>query len=789
MRKVTFSILTLLCVTPVLAAGNVSRLLPGESPKNSSDVVSRTAPVVSDTASETSGRAGRLVGERGGTDKNTERTAVTRSIVRGTVSSGVKKNDAATTTRSVNRANAVTRSLTVSDTARSNVESAARNVGRSPRTDAASINNNPAVRRMGLTLRPSTAEVGGRAIIGDTGLQTGSNIASEIRNVQSRASVATKKLDAQAIADARDQIEKEAELNLSCQEMYNNCMDQFCAVVDANQKRCSCSANLSKYNKVEAAVKEANAKLNEVAQNIRYVGLSADEISAILSATEAEEALSNTTDKTESRNMLAQIEKMIKDPSVSASSYDTDAYGMLDIDLDFSSSDVSDLFNLDFLGGNSAKSFSNLRGSDLYSAAKKRCDTVLKQCKNAGATENQITGNYDLAIDKDCLAYENGLNKMNETLVSNVRSANRMLQKARLAVLQNQNTYDARECIGALETCMTDDMVCGTDYVKCLDPTKKYIDENGNVVLGQNINKIQKFMSEYNNANIDFSAASNTQISDAACGTDGGCVVKYLLDKIGTGQKVSDGGLCRPVLDKCRTYTYDDKAKYKPYNEVVQNFIQRAMVNIKAGQYRIVSDYASTCLNDLADCYNQQVTQLNSWTTSANQTDVYNVVRGACRNVALTCAYAVFANDSESCPTSGEGAETTCLRNISIMFDPTVSCPANSYYVGNSQGEVGNYQCICNDGYVAVRNRTACERCQDGLTLNSLTYDASTDANRYYTICSGCGIGRSWNRASNSCSFTFVPVNPGFGSAEDPTTELSSEANRTDISNNTGRLN
>ncbi|MBQ7185975.1 MAG: hypothetical protein IJR92_04180, partial [Alphaproteobacteria bacterium] len=127
---------------------------------------------------------------------------------------------------------------------------------------------------------------------------------------------------------------------------------------------------------------------------------------------------------------------------------------------------------------------------------------------------------------------------------------------------------------------------------------------------------------------------------------------------------------------------------------------------------------------------------------------------------------------------------------ISIMFDPTVSCPANSYYVGNSQGEVGNYQCICNNGYVAVRNRTACEQCPDGLTLNSLTYDASTDANRYYTNCSGCTTtGQSWNRANNSCSFTYIPLNPSFGSAEESTTELSSEVNRTDISNNTSRLN
>ncbi|MCR5194156.1 MAG: hypothetical protein K6B71_01335 [Alphaproteobacteria bacterium] len=729
MRRVTFSLLTLLLASPVLAAGGVTRLLPESGQKNSTEITERKTPTVSsETKDNTTPRVvpSRMTTERDVNEKSVERTVSTRAVVRNSGTT-TKKSENSTATRSVNRAKAVTRSLQSDNDTRSEVKAAARNVGRNQRTEAASINNNPAVRRMGVTLRPSTAEVGGRATIGDTGVQTGSNMASEIRNVQTRALTSKKtekKLDAAAISAAKDQMEKEAELNMSCQEMYNNCMDQFCAVVDSNQKRCSCSANLSKYNKVEKAVKEANVKLNEVAQNIRYVGLSADEISAILSATEAEEALSKKTDKTESRSMLTEIEKMIKDPTVSASSsYDSDSYGMLDIDLDFSSDDVSDMFNLDFLNGGSAKSFSNLRGSDLYNAAKKRCDSVLNQCKTAGATADQITGNYDLAIDKDCLAYENGLNKMNETLISNVRSANRMLQKARLAVLQNQNTYDARECVGALETCMTDEMVCGENYLKCLDPTKKYVDENGNVVLGQDVNNIQKFMENYNNANISFTNAANTSITDDVCstsaGNDGRCIVKYLLEKIGTGQKLADGGLCRPVLDKCRMYTYDDKDVYKPYNEIVQNFVQRAMVNIKAGQYKIVSDYASTCLNDLADCYNQQITQLNSWSSSANQTDVYNVVRGACRNIGLTCAYAVFANDTTSCPRTGNDAEQKCLKSISIMFDPTVACPENSTYVGNGAGEINNGQCMCNENFVAVGG--SCVTCGSWVSYTDYT--------------------------------------------------------------------
>lgn len=723
--------LVALYALPAVSAGGVSRIIPGTD--------KTTAESVGRTESSDSGRGGTVATRTSGTsrissdtsnnDAPASRTAVTR-IVRAispttTDSTPTSTRTATTQTRTSNRATSVARSLESSDTARDKLEAAVRTVGRSSRTEAASINSNPAVRRMGLTLRPSTAEVGGRAILA-SGEQTGSNIESEIRNLQSRIAVGKKKeeqkLDPVAIAEAKDRLEQTAALNKSCQEQYNDCMDQFCAVIDANQKRCSCSANLSKYAKVEQAVKDANAQLNEVAQNIRYVGLSADEISAIMSATEAEEAMTGATDTTENRSLLADIEKMIKDPTVStsSSSMTTDSYGLIDIDLDFSTDGTADLFSLDFLsGGNS--SFSNLRGADLYNAAKKRCNTVISQCKEVGATAQQITGNYDLAIDKDCIAYEVGLNKMNDTLVSNVRSATRMLQKARLAVLQNQNSYDARGCVSALEKCMTDDMVCGEDYTKCLDPTKMYIDENGNVVLGKNINMIQNFMTDYNNAGIDasfLSSAYGTSISDS-CGSDGKCIVKYLISKIGTKQKATDEGLCRPVLDKCRAYTYNNNGNYMPYNDIVINYIQRAMVNIKAAQYQIVANYASTCLSDIATCYNDQVSQLTSWSATAAASSVYNIMRGACRNVALTCGYAVFSADSASCPANNQDK---CIESISEIFYQSLLCPDNSIYmmshsntisVNNTYAGWVNTMCKCKDDFVTF-NGACLPLCDNG---------------------------------------------------------------------------
>ena len=649
---------------------------------NADGAVSRVLPGGNDTSVDTSRATISRVAVRDASQtKNTSDTNVRSTVSRvvaGTPAGEIK---------SQSRGGVMSRALTqAGDSGRGGLSSAVNTVGRNERVSSASINANPSVRRAGLVLRPSTAEVGGRATIGDTGVQTGSNIDEELRGVKSRAASTTVPT-AESIAQAKERLENTASLNKSCQEQYNECMDQFCAIVDQNQKRCSCSANISNYAKVESAVKDANAQLNEVAQRIRYVGLSADEIRAILTETEAEIALNGTTDTSETRSMLEDIEDLIRNPTSNTSySSSTGTDFGLDLDLDFSS-ESADMFSLDFLNTDSSSSVSNLRGAELYNAAKKRCNTVLNQCKQAGGTANQITGNYDLMIDKDCIAYEQGLSKMNDSLLSNVRSANLMLQKARLAVLQNKNQYDAKGCVSALETCMTDDMVCGENYFKCVDPTKKYIDENGEVILGQDISKIKDFMKAYDNGNINtekLKQVYGSTISDGYCtgeGNDGSCVVKYLLNKIGTKSRVTDEGLCRAVLEKCQYYTYDKNNNYMPYNDIVVNYIQRAMVNIRAAQYNIISEYASSCMVDVANCYNQQVTQVNSWSSSTSVNSIYNVMRGACRDVALTCAYAVFNGDDSSC---SPNAQDTCINNISEMFFNSMLCGEGEVYVNGT---------------------------------------------------------------------------------------------------------
>ncbi len=650
---------------------------------------------------------------------------------------------------------------------------AAHQVGRSAKAEAASMNASAPVRRAGISLRPTAAEVGGRAAVVTAGTTANSSASAASRRLTSRA--ATTGPDTAVIDDAIAVTE-------SCQAQYTDCMDQFCAVIDANQKRCSCSNRLSSYSRVETSVKEANNQLNDVAQRIRYVGLSADEISAIMSATEAEIALQNTSDKTESRNMLDEIENLIRSPeNVVAQS----SSSSIDLDLDFDAdADPMDLFNF---SDTTTGSFSNLRGTDLLSAAQKRCQSVLTSCKAKGANTSQITGRYEIEIDKDCITYEKGLDKMNQTLRTNVRSATQMLQKARLAVLENHNTYDAKGCVGALEQCMHDEMVCGSDYSKCLDPTKRFIDESGNVVLGQNISMIRNIMANFDNSIIDESFISSAWAMSGMSGCDqvpnnnGKCIVKYLLGKIGMGEDTSSG-LCRPVLDKCQKQTYDSRGKYDPKNAIVVGYVQRAMTNIRAAQENIISDYASTCMAEIATCYSKQVTQINAWSSNANVQNVYSVLKGACRNVALTCSYAVFAADQTTAgcpvaelinpPATDDEVDATdteserqsiCIENISDIFYQSMLCPDYSTWVPAQTGAMSgtmypytgtatrvhvNERCVCQAGYGV--NAGSCEQCPTGYAFNANCTYASAAQGCPIVGC-GCPAGTTWNATASAC--------------------------------------
>ena len=486
------------------------------------------------------------------------------------------------------------------------------------------------------------------------------------------------------LAQSMDEL---AQMTDYCKAQYTECMDNFCNVLDDNQGRCSCSANLKKYAKTEEALKLATESLQDVAQQIQYIGLTSEEVETLFTQTEAELQMQKTQDNTQLKNDLDNIKDMILEvKSANATSSETsglsmDLSGLLDFTIDSTGFDLLSMFG----GKTDTSSISNQRGEELYKTATTRCRaTVLQDCQSQGVDISVITNSYDLEIDKQCIAYERSLTDANEQMNSTVRNAKAVLQKARLLVAQQKNTYDMRGCINALDSCMQDDYVCGSDYENCLDPTGKYI-VNGEIVVGSTpgqaiaknnaVNAPALYMTEglyatwnYTKGSDTANAWADTTFTGDAQSTTGGTLAEYidvadfenapkgvkatsqttdfdltkmsnyLLNKIGYHDDGSgrDYGMCMSVLNKCQNYTYEGrgtKAKYDFDNLVLKEYLQRTMTQIKATQDTIIADYAENCVSDVSACLAQNNYPEKPDTATAKA----NIAVNACRQQIATC--------------------------------------------------------------------------------------------------------------------------------------------------------
>ena len=526
-----------------------------------------------------------------------------------------------------------------------------------------------------------------------------------------------------------------AQMTDYCKAQYISCMDNFCNVLDDNQGRCSCSKNIKNYEKTEAALKSATEALQDVSQQIQYIGLTADDIETLFTQTEAEIALQSTTDSTQLKNDLDNIKDMIvgiKTGTATSSETDMsfDLSGMLDFNIDSTGFDLTGMF-----AGSTANtsSISNQRGEQLYKTAAARCKAaVLTSCQSQGVDIAVITNAYDLEIDRQCVAYERALTDANDSMERTVRNAKIVLQKARLMVSQQKNAYDLRGCVNALDSCMQDDFVCGTDYENCLDPTGKYI-VNGAVVIGSApgyfVNEseassalspapIQHTTGLYKTWDYANTAGQNAWYTsdagkpstlagyivdsisqDAVTETDEN-LVRFLQYKIGYVANNRTYGMCASVLNKCQNYTYDD-GKFLNDNQVVREYLQRTLTQIKVAQDEIIGSYAENCISDVSSC-------LSSNNYAAGRE---NFAINACKAQIVTCMS--VNGDATQTPTPN-----TMLQWVNTIQG--VSYPANNN--NSNTGQEGA------DGGAQAVNRLkifVADEISDQITVHSETVECS----------------------------------------------------------------
>lgn len=604
-------------------------------------------------------------------------------------------------------------------------------------------------------------------------------VVSAINNTTSTSSAAP--VDT---ASTINQIDELAQMTDYCKAQYTSCMDNYCNVLDDNQGRCTCSKNIKNYEKTEKALKEATESLQDVAQQIQYIGLTGDDIETLFTQTEAEIQMQATTDNTQLKNSLDSIRDLIVEVKTgTATSSETglsfDLSGLLDFNISGTGFDLGAMF-----GTNTANtsSISNQRGEQLYKTASARCKaSVLNTCQNQGVDISVITNAYDMEIDKQCIAYERSLNEANDNMNNTVRNAKTVLQKARLMVSQQKNAYDLRGCVNALDSCMQDEFVCGTDYENCLDPTGKYI-VNGEIVMGSmpglavdgaTIDAPLSDLTEsglYKTWNYDEGKTNawygdgslgnyiNATVKNAQSASTSSTMSEYLLAKIGY---ISDGrsyGMCSSVLNKCQMYTFDKNGNYQHDNMVVKEYLARTMTQIKAAQDEILADYAGSCMIDVETCLGKNNYGTNNGTYS-------NAAINACRSQIVTCmsvngdatadpkpaaikawidkAYNETAQNCES--TGGEWSGGACTCSGTKTPDNTGKCiEKQELNCTSSGGTWTNGTCTCESGKT-VDSTGIC-------VINN-----KTEAN-----CTGSG--GTWTNGACTCRASFY--NPSTGKCE-----------------------
>ncbi len=491
-----------------------------------------------------------------------------------------------------------------------------------------------------------------------------------------------------------------AEMTDYCKAQYTACMDNFCNVLDDNQGRCSCSANLDQYADTETALKQATADLQDVAQKIQYIGLTAAEVETLFTQTAAELQMQSSSDNSQIKNDLDKIKDLIVDVQTgNATSTETgfnfDLSGLLDFTISSTGFDLSSL-----LGGGSASSISNQRGAQLYKTATARCKTsVLNACKNQGVDTALITNAYDMEIDKQCIAYERALTVSNDEMATTVRNAKSVLQKARLLVAQQKNTYDLRGCITALDSCMQDDYVCGDDYENCLDPTGKYI-VNGEIVVGSEpgisgmlngaLYDTWDYGTDYN-AWSEVDAGGNVAdfidqtIGERAFGHTPANISELLQQKIGyhDDEDGKNHGMCISVLNKCQNVTYNgtgQNLEYNYSNNVVREYLQRIMIQIKSQQDELLAEYAEECISDVTACLTQNGydVEKDKAGTSAQST----IAKNACNALIKTCMS--VNNNSKPTPGNITNWVNMILGNSDAPTDDTPSGLADGSSINNA---------------------------------------------------------------------------------------------------------
>ena len=118
-------------------------------------------------------------------------------------------------------------------------------------------------------------------------------------------------------------------------------------------------------------------------------------------------------------------------------------------------------------------------------------------------------------------------------------------------------------------------------------------------------------------------------------------MIEYLRGKIGYVEDGKNYGMCSSVLNKCQDLTYTGKNTGKTFdfdNDVIKQYLQRTMIQIKAQQDTVLASYADSCISDVASCLSQNNYNYSGLNNSTNTGTTYSdAAINACMSIIKTC--------------------------------------------------------------------------------------------------------------------------------------------------------
>lgn len=240
---------------------------------------------------------------------------------------------------------------------------------------------------------------------------------------------------------------------------------------DSDYRRCSCSNRIYDFDEVRDTMNQANEKLTIFKENLNAVGMTAEQATAMKTASDGETAL--TADKSASKALLQAIMNSIsgKDTNVGGKYSDLNS-----INLSF---DTTNAFGT----SDSGQTLAQYNGQNLYNAVYPQCRNAVRADCNDASLQRAITA-YLMSIENDCNIVQTAIETTGKKLKTAIREGSAMLDLARVENRQKHNSDDIATCISNVEAAILSDQVCGKGYKKCLD-NGEYIDiKTGNAIAG-----------------------------------------------------------------------------------------------------------------------------------------------------------------------------------------------------------------------------------------------------------------------------------------------------------------